>query len=97
MLLVLIACALTVLLVNAIRHSSADYAWQISIVAGSVAYAVIMIAGSLALDVQIALPMVLIGAAAGCLVGFVLEFSCSVQTTPGQNTWNMMTTIIITT
>ena len=54
--------------------SSADYAWQISIVAGSVAYAVIMIAGSLALDVQIALPMVLIGAAAGCLVGFVLEF-----------------------
>ena len=41
---------------------------------GSVAYAVIMIAGSLALDVQIALPMVLIGAAAGCLVGFVLEF-----------------------
>ena len=74
MLLVLIACALTVLLVNAIRHSSADYAWQISIVAGSVAYAVIMIAGSLALDVQIALPMVLIGAAAGCLVGFVLEF-----------------------
>jgi len=65
MLLVLIACALTVLLVNAIRHSSADYAWQISIVAGSVAYAVIMIAGSLALDVQIALPMVLIGAAAG--------------------------------
>ena len=74
MLLVLIACALTVLLVNAIRHSSADYAWQISIVAGSVAYAVIMIAGSLALDVQIALPLVLIGAAAGCLVGFVLEF-----------------------
>ena len=74
MLLVLIACALTVLLVNAIRHSSTDYAWQISIVAGSVAYAVIMIAGSLALDVQIALPMVLIGAAAGCLVGFVLEF-----------------------
>lgn len=74
MLLVLVACALTVLLVNAIRHSSADYAWQISIVAGSVAYAVIMIAGSLALDVQIALPMVLIGAAAGCLVGFVLEF-----------------------
>ena len=65
--------------------------------AGSVAYAVIMIAGSLALDVQIALPMVLIGAAAGCLVGFVLGFSCSVQTTPGQNTWNMMTTIIITT
>lgn len=96
MLLVLIACALTVLLVNAIRHSSADYAWQISIVAGSVAYAVIMIAGSLALDVQIALPMVLIGAAAGCLVGFVLEFFLFlVQTTPGQNTWNMMTTIII--
>lgn len=29
---------------------------------------------NLALDVQIALPMVLIGAAAGCLVGFVLEF-----------------------
>ena len=25
------------------------------------------------------------------------SFSCSVQTTPGQNTWNMMTTIIITT
>lgn len=74
MLLVLIACALTVLLVNAVRHSSADYAWQISIVAGSVAYAVIMIAGSLALDVPIALPMVLIGAAAGCLIGFVLEF-----------------------
>ena len=46
MLLVLIACALTVLLVNAIRHSSADYAWEISIVAGSVAYAVIMIAGT---------------------------------------------------
>ena len=68
MLLVLIACALTVLLVNAIRHSSADYAWQISIVAGSVAYAVIMIAGSLALDVQIALPMVLIGAAITAVV-----------------------------
>ena len=74
MLLVIIACALTILLVNVIRHSSADYAWQISIVAGSVAYAVIMIAGSLALDVQIALPSVLIGAAAGCLVGFILEF-----------------------
>ena len=68
MLLVLIACALTVLLVNAIRHSSADYAWQISIVAGSVAYAVIMIAGSLALDVQIALPMVLLGAAVTAVV-----------------------------
>lgn len=74
MLLVLIACALTVLLVNAVRHSSADYAWQISVVAGSVVYAVIMIAGSLVLDVQIALPMVLAGAAAGCLVGFILEF-----------------------
>lgn len=74
MLLTLIACALTVLLVNAVRHSSADYAWQISIVTGSVAYAVIMIAGSLVLDVKISLPVVLIGAAAGCLAGFILEF-----------------------
>ena len=95
MLLVLIACALTVLLVNAIRHSSADYAWQISIVAGSVAYAVIMIAGSLALDVQIALPMVLIRRRPAVWLDLFWSFSCSVQTTPGQNTWNMMTTIII--
>ena len=33
-----------------------------------------MIAGSLVLDVQISLPAVLLGAAAGCLVGFILEF-----------------------
>lgn len=74
MLLVLIACALTVLLVNAVCHSSADYAWQISVVTGSVSYAVIMIAGSMVLEVEISLLTVLVGAAAGCLVGFLLAF-----------------------
>lgn len=69
----IICCTVALLVVYLIRTLEADYAWQISVIAGGIAYIVIQLAGGFFLDVRISVPVVLIGTAGACLICFVLE------------------------
>ncbi len=69
-----IAVILVVLLVNLIRTRAFDYAWRIAIVAGGVAYVMIMIAGGFYFGLTISVVPLIIFSVLAVLVGIVLEF-----------------------
>lgn len=73
LLVALICCTVTLLVVNLIRTLEADYAWQISVIAGGVAYIVIQLAGALFLEVPVSIPVLLIGTVGACLICYVLQ------------------------
>ena len=62
-----IAFVVVVLLVNLLRTRSFDYAWRIAIIAGGVAYILVILAGDFCLDVTVSTVV-------SVLIGFVLEF-----------------------
>lgn len=61
MLLTVAAFTLTLIIVYVIRRMSVDYAWTIAIVAGTVADIVVLLFGSLALDISARIAAVLVG------------------------------------
>ena len=69
----IICCTVVLLVVYLIRSLEADYAWQISILAGAVAYVVIQLSGAFFLEVKVSVPVLLIGTAGACLICFLLE------------------------
>lgn len=73
LLVALICCTVTLLVVNLIRTLEADYAWQISVIAGGIAYIVIQLAGALFLEIPISVPVLLIGTVASCLICYILQ------------------------
>ena len=73
LLVALICCTVTLLVVNLIRTLEADYAWQISVIAGGIAYIVIQLAGALFLEMRISVPVLLIGTVVSCLICYVLQ------------------------
>lgn len=74
MLIMIIVCGCVVLIVNGIRSLRADYAWQIAVGAGGVSYIVIMLAGSLFLEVKVSVPLLIAGTIGSCVIGMILEF-----------------------
>ena len=73
LLVALICCTVTLLVVNLIRTLEADYAWQISVIAGGIAYIVIQLAGALFLEMRISVPVLLTGTVVSCLICYVLQ------------------------
>lgn len=69
----IICCTVTLLVVYLIRSLEADYAWQISVIAGAIAYLVIQAAGVLFLEVSVSIPVLLLGTLGSCVICFVLE------------------------
>lgn len=74
MLMSIIAFAAVLVIVNAIRRLSVDYAWQIAIFTGSVLYPVIMIGGGLFVDVKTPVVPLIAGTVGALIVSLILEF-----------------------
>lgn len=70
----LIASVTVLLLVYIVRTRSFDYAWQIAILAGAVAYLFLMLAGALFLGVDVNMVFLAVFTVLSALFGFVLEF-----------------------
>jgi len=73
LLVAVICCTVTLLVVNLIRSLEADYAWEVSVVAGGIAYLVIQLAGALFLEVPVSVPVLVIGTVGACLICYVLQ------------------------
>lgn len=74
MIIAIIACMATVFMIAFVRRLHLDYAWQLSVAFGGICYAFVMLAGSLLLDMDSNIVMVLVGTAVSMLIGFALQF-----------------------
>lgn len=92
-----IAFIVVILLVNLIRTRSFDYAWRIAIVAGGVVYVLVILAGGFYFGLNINVIAQIIYTVISVVIGLLLEFSYSVETTVVLNGWNtrMMNIIIM--
>lgn len=72
--LTMITFIAVVIIVYFIRRMSANYAWQIAIVTGSVSYLMIMICGGFFFDVEGSAILVIVQVIVSCLLMFVLKF-----------------------
>lgn len=72
--LAMMAVVVVCLIVYVIRKMFMNHSWHIAIVVGTIAYLVIMIAGSSVLDVEVDMVSTIIVAVASLVLGFVLEF-----------------------
>lgn len=69
-----IATAVSLLIVYAVRTRSVDHAWKIGSVAGAIAGIVIAAAGNITLDVHLSYVTMVVSGVAAIVVGLVLEF-----------------------
>ena len=74
MLLIIAAFALTLCLVYLIRRMSMDYAWQTAIVVGALADFLIILVGSMIMDIPIKLMPLFMGSLISIGIALVLEF-----------------------
>lgn len=70
---VIVAIVICLLIVYAIRRKSIDRSWEIAIVSGAVAYIIVMVVGSVALDVEVHYASLIIGSVISAVIGFGLE------------------------
>ncbi len=74
MFMVVLAFAITVIVVCIIRRMSVDYNWGIAIVAGVMVDAVVLLVGDLMFDTNVSVLGILLGSVLAALVGMVLHF-----------------------
>lgn len=74
MIVMIIAFAITVVVVYLIRRMSIDYSWTIAIIAGAMANLVFLLIGDLIYDTNMSIISAIIGAVVAILVGKVIEF-----------------------
>lgn len=74
MVVMVVAFAITVILVYLIRRMSIDHSWTIAIVAGVIADLIILLLGDLIYDTNISVGGALIGAVLAVAVGKIIEF-----------------------
>lgn len=74
MIMNLIAFVTVLLAVNVIRRLSVNYAWQIAIFTGGIAYIIIMVAGGLMIGGEIQTLPLIAGTVGAVLVSLILEF-----------------------
>ena len=72
--LTLVAFVAVILVVNLIRTRMFDHAWRTAIVAGGVIYVVIMLIGSIFMEISISVVPMIIFSVVSVLIGLVLEF-----------------------
>ena len=76
MVVMVIAFAVTVMVVYFIRRSSMDYAWTVAIVAGALTDVFILMMGDLFFDLEYSILGVLLGSIVSALLCFVVQFFC---------------------
>ena len=69
-----IACALVVLVVSTIRKLCSDFAWEIAIGAGSVAYLLIMLLGAVFMQAEVSVLPAVAGTIGAAVISLILEF-----------------------
>lgn len=74
MLVMLIAFAITVIVVYMVRRMSIDYSWTIAMVAGAILNMVILLVGDLVYDTNISLVGIILGNIVALLIAKVIEF-----------------------
>ncbi len=74
MIVMIVAFAVTLILVYIIRRSSIDHSWKIAIAAGSVSMVICVLIGDIVNDTQISIPGVVVGTIISALIMLVLEF-----------------------
>ena len=74
MVIMIVAFAVTVILVYLIRRMSIDYAWTIAMAAGVVVNITVLLVGDLMFDTNVALVEVLLGNIAALLIAAALQF-----------------------
>lgn len=76
MIIMVIAFAVTLLVVYFIRRSSVDYAWTVAIVAGALTDVFILMMGDLFFDLEYSIIAVLFGSIVSAMLCFVVQFLC---------------------
>ncbi|MBP3475873.1 MAG: hypothetical protein J6K48_06110 [Lachnospiraceae bacterium] len=74
MVVIIVAFAITVILVYIIRRLSVDYAWTIAMVAGAVVNILILLVGDLMFDTNVGLLSMILGTIVSLLLAAVLQF-----------------------
>lgn len=74
MLVMIVAFAITVLVVYLIRRMPVNYAWTIAMIAGAMTNVVILLIGDLLYDINLSVGSLLLGSLLGILVAKVVEF-----------------------
>ncbi len=74
MMVLVVAFAITIVVVNIIRRLPVDHAWPIAIVTGSLADMVVVLAGDLKFGTYISIPGLILGSIAAVLVTIVIKF-----------------------
>ena len=74
MLVMIVAFAVTIVIVYVIRRASVNYSWRIAIVTGSVSLIVCILIGDLALDTHISFLGVILGTVVSAALMLVVEF-----------------------
>ncbi len=70
----LVAFVMVIILVNIIRTRAFDYAWRIAIVAGGVCYVLVMLGGSLFVEVTVSMVTLIVQTVLSLVAGIILEF-----------------------
>ena len=74
MLVIIVAFAITVIVVYLIRRMSIEYAWTIAMIAGAIVDLIVLLAGDLIYDTNVSVIGAIFGSILAILVGKVLEF-----------------------
>jgi hypothetical protein len=74
MMVMIVAFAITIVIVYLIRRSSVDNSWKIAISAGAISLIICILVGNLIFDTDIALAGVIIGTVVSALLMLVVEF-----------------------
>ena len=74
MLVMIVAFAITVIVVYLIRRMSVDYAWTIAMLAGAIVNLIVLLAGDLIYDTNVSVVGAILGSILAVFVGKILEF-----------------------
>lgn len=74
MLVLIVAFAITIIVVYLLRRMSIDYSWSIAMIAGVIIDLVVLLVGDLMYDTKLSLGMAILGSIVALIVGKVLEF-----------------------
>lgn len=74
MIVMIVAFAITIMIVYLIRRMSIDYSWSIAMVAGVIIDLVVLLVGDLVYDTHLSLGMAILGSVVALLIAKILEF-----------------------
>lgn len=74
MIVMIVAFAITIVVVYLVRRMSIDYSWSIAMVAGVIIDLVVLLVGDLVYDTQLSLGMAVLGSIVALIIAKILEF-----------------------